>query len=741
MTYFILIVFFIWLIALTNRLSESQEEIKTLKLKTDKLLNKVLKLEIKPIPKPQEEEDFIEQVKIEKQEEVVENISHSQINANSFVDKKESNEEEYWEEDFEENIETQKSSKTIIQNNSVSKNNFENLFLGNLFNIIGGLAIIVALGIFIKAISSYITFTPLMKTIIGLISGFGLIIGSYKIKDNKLKVFSEIMLGTGFTALFVTIILTTVLFKTFTVPVCITLSVILLLFSYFIADKQKTVSMISISLIGGYLIAVMLQSMQLNSFYIWNYLIFLNLLSIFYVFKNYERNKINILNLFVATMFGFVNIFNSKYMTLNQADVISIAYPISLWAIYLVVDYILRWKHNDKYDIFGVLNWVNFGSVLLLTQMIFGFSEKLYSAFTLLGLLVGYDLLVCLSVLKQKKNYETYVHVLIVIVYILVFLIPSDIIRVFVFALISCLLLLLSKKLSKRYLAIFSSMFLTTSIFDIFFIKGICYDIDINSYVPIINERTLFFLMPIFSCLASLWIFKDDAKETIANTMKLSFISLIFLYLIFEINAFATWISGENNSSLIAIKWLTYSILGFNYALILKKFSEFKKLIWLNLISYFVGILSALIFVVASILYTTDVPFFNMRMVATAFAILTVYLFSKWENKPNYNYLSVIFGFIVLTSETNVIANIINYNEPHLLSVSWIIYAGILSLIGIAKDNKILKNSGICLSLLTVVKIIMNTMEYAATFQKSLTFVVLGLIFMIISFCYNKKKK
>ena len=71
----------------------------------------------------------------------------------------------------------------------------------------------------------------------------------------------------------------------------VTLSVILLLFSYFIADKQKTVSMISISLIGGYLIAVMLQSMQLNSFYIWNYLIFLNLLSIFYVFKNYERKS------------------------------------------------------------------------------------------------------------------------------------------------------------------------------------------------------------------------------------------------------------------------------------------------------------------------------------------------------------------------------------------------------------------------------------------------------------------
>ena len=142
-----------------------------------------------------------------------------------------------------------------------------------------------------------------------------------------------------------------------------------------------------------------------------------------------------------------------------------------------------------------------------------------------------------------------------------------------------------------------------------------------------------------------------------------------------------------------------------------------------------------------SILYSSAIPFFNMRLFAISVAILTVYLFSKLDKHPEYNYLSIFLGFALLTKETGAFAAVIGCKEVHLMSVMWVLYAGILSLIGIAKNNKILKNSGICLSLLSVVKILMDTMQYAATFQKALTFIILGAIFMIVSYYYNKNKK
>ena len=67
------------------------------------------------------------------------------------------------------------------------------------------IAIIVACGIFIKMISIHITFTPIMKAIIGFLVGLSLIAGSISTKkDKNLKVYSEILMGTGFSTLFIT---------------------------------------------------------------------------------------------------------------------------------------------------------------------------------------------------------------------------------------------------------------------------------------------------------------------------------------------------------------------------------------------------------------------------------------------------------------------------------------------------------------------------------------------------------
>ena len=218
-------------------------------------------------------------------------------------------------------------------------------------------------------------------------------------------------------------------------------------------------------------------------------------------------------------------------------------------------------------------------------------------------------------------------------------------------------------------------------------------------------------------------------------------ISLISLYLIFELNALLTYLLGESSKSFNAIKWLTYSIIGFQYSLIMKRFADVEKIPVISLISNVFAGISLIILLVANVLYFANIPIFNIRLFASLIAIATVILYSKWYKNPDLNYIATIIGFLFVTMEALNLSAKINYNEPHLLSVAWILYAGILSLIGIAKKNVILKNSGIFLSLLAVFKIVINTMQYAATIQKSITFIILGIIFMIISYFYNKNKE
>ena len=370
---FLLILFlFFWILGLAERLSKNEEQIKDLNFKYEGLFNRISYH--KKVVKPYEKEEIIQQ-KEEKEDvdfvEIYEEICEKEEYEESPV-------KEVDEELFN-GITEEKVARNDVKNSIQTKNSLESLFLGNIFNIIGGVAIIVALGIFIKTLSDYI---PFLKTIVGAITGLGLIWGSYKINDEKLKMYSKIMLGTGFSVLFLTLFLTTMLFKTISIGVCASLSILLLFYAYYISHKEKSIYMIIITLIGGYLNAAMFYNMNISGLYTFAYLMFLNLASIIFVLRNYDKKIINIINLLITTIFCLIN------------KDLSFVCPIILWSVYLFADYIMRWQNPKDYDVLGMLNWLNLGSIILLIKTIYLNSESLYPIFIFIGLCIIYDLLI-----------------------------------------------------------------------------------------------------------------------------------------------------------------------------------------------------------------------------------------------------------------------------------------------------------------------------------------------------------
>lgn len=82
---------------------------------------------------------------------------------------------------------------------------FEKFFLGNLFNKIGAIALFVGLIVFIKLVSNYIVFTPVMKATLAYMATCVLFFFGFKLrKQENMENYSEVVFGTAIGTLFIT---------------------------------------------------------------------------------------------------------------------------------------------------------------------------------------------------------------------------------------------------------------------------------------------------------------------------------------------------------------------------------------------------------------------------------------------------------------------------------------------------------------------------------------------------------
>jgi uncharacterized membrane protein len=133
------------------------------------------------------------------------------------------------------------------------------------------------------------------------------------------------------------------------------------------------------------------------------------------------------------------------------------------------------------------------------------------------------------------------------------------------------------------------------------------------------------------------------------------------------------------------------------------------------------------------------VPIVTIRFVAFVFAIATFTIFAKWTKLSFFKYIALIWGFILVHVET---ANfvLLHSNIGYLTTVMWLLYAGIVTLIGVFKNLKCLKNTGIWVSILAICRIFFYDLGDTDIIYKLVAFLSLGFVLMIISYFYNKKK-
>ena len=609
------------------------------------------------------------------------------------------------------------------------KNGFEKIFLGNIFNKIGALAIIIGFIFFIKVVSQYIVFTPVMKCLIALLAGAGMIGYSLKLHYSNMKNYAEVLMGTGFAVLFITVYCASSLYDILPVPAATVFGILLVLLTYFIADRFKTFSTFLIGFIGGYLNPFFVNT-NITMDFLFGYLIFLNIVSAVYVSKNESKKLLNVINLiltaFTVSVFSAVKGFEINYL-----------FPVGLWALYVVNDIIdiVKNRHNEGYKGSLEFNMFNF-AVLLYFIKFFASGKFLETGLFAIFMAVVYSIFLYVYKTKNNENIKYFAQGILLSLLISTYFSLDGTARVDVWAIEALVLAYLAKK--RKYLLNWSVAFLVTAFTGIFFVKNAMIYNNLNGYVPVFNFRLLLYGIPALSAFtAAIW---HKENQNISNVLKFLALSFVYLFGVFEINAVYGKYLKTDTESLWNLKIYTYSIIGFIYALNTKRLADSLQSMLFTAASYVIYIYSLAALLIASVITNIDkidmLPVLNLRFLTFTFAIATSLYYLKKTSKSLFAYVALIFGFFCLHFEITALTQ----NNALAVSLVWILYSGVSTLIGIFREKSVLKNFGIWVLILAILKVMLFDIADMEMLYKFIAFIVLGVILMIVSYFYSKIK-
>lgn len=632
----------------------------------------------------------------------------------------------------------------VLEKDEKSKRSIENIFFGSLFNKIGALALVIAIGIFITVVSQFIVFTPLMRIAAGFVAGLAFVFVSLNMhkKSDNMKPYAEVLLGVGLAVLFISTYCATGVFHLFSTYLGLGIGCVLLLSTYFLAGRYKSYSALGIGLFGGYLTPFFLND-NLSQNFLFCYLLFMNAIALVYVYVNSDKRWLNFVNLVLTTVLLFGT-------SIFAHDKFSIICPIILWVMYLSFDLLRILTNKIQHEKEHYMSsYINLCILAFLSWLVFS-GERMLLGLVLFSYAFIYLAVVCYFLSRnQKKILRPYFYALIAVVYMGTFFVSAGMTRVLLWTFETLFITSLRYFLDLKYLTKWVLFFSLTCIVSILRLNTSI--VPVEGYVPLLNSRLVLFGVPalvMFGCSSILAKCPKSRDSQVSLFLTFLYSTMIYLYVIFEFNAWMTHSSLVSNSvddMFVTLKAMVNVCIGFIYALHLKFLADIKGSYIFRLLSYLMWSVSAVFLVLLGVRYVPVeefLPILNLRFFAFAVGIACALVYSKMEKKYLFDYLAITLGFFLISYETAdyLIKFGLYESSGFIITIMWIFYLAALSLFGLAFNVKSLKNSAIYISILAIFKIIFYDIAGLASVYKVLVLLVLGAVLMLISYLYNKSQ-
>lgn len=643
----------------------------------------------------------------------------------------------------------------------------ERVFGGNLLAKIGIVTLVLGIGFFVKYAIDQGWINEVARVAIGLAVGGAIIAIAHKLKE-KYSVFSSILVGGGISVFYITITLAFREYEIFSQPVAFALLIIVTIFSVVLSLLYNRQELAIFSLVGGVLAPLMVSTGEGNYIVLFSYMLILNTgMLIISLKKNWKI--VNIIAYVASLLFFWVWLvvkFETEYLGAS-------VFAVLFFAQFYTLAIIKHLREGHQMSIFqAVLILINNLSVLLALMYILNdYTPDLRGVATLLLAVV--NAVIMISLFRQTKVDRNLIYLIIAVVMSFVSLsipiqLKGHVITMFWAAETVLLLWLWQRsKIQVFYIGFLALSILSLVSYGMDLTDGYTYYFGGEALSMFSNKMFVTGVVMTLSFGASLFLLskeKDDefAKhKNIAVFFRFMFITLLFIVPYLEINyQLDMRVDVEYSDSFRYLVLATYATL-FVSGLSLAYRKQIGSVGYVFLL--IATVLYASVYVLLAIDLRADIfrfetypaSYFLVHFLSLpAIASIVHVLAKNIKERGALTFLSwilVILSTIILSVELDHIVimlfgNVDNYysllDDTHTFGypILWGLVAMMLMLWGLKGKEVVLRKISLISFALIVVKFYAYDVWLMSQVGMIVSFVILGVILLVVSFMQQKIK-
>ncbi len=622
----------------------------------------------------------------------------------------------------------------------------ETFFLGNIFNKLGALAIIIGMIIFVGIAAPLLT--PELKIAAAYALGLAFISGGAFI-HKRMPGMGEVLMGTGFAVLFIITYCSCSIFPVFSPNTALFISCILLASIYAVSVGMKRISMLVLAMVGGYSNLGFIDFSPSNEFMM-TYLLLLNFLVLMGAYRCKAWKYLTTINLFLSLCFFigqvamsrggrvshafFGDIFDKVFPAGGEgAELLFIATAAALWCMYAVYD-LLRSK--EDLVAFATESPLCYLNAALLT----GFSVVVFHTKTIgLGLFLwvvsaGYAAFTYYHYKRSNYVINPYFNLMLLTHMAGTFFTFGETWRVPFLGAEAAALAFAASRLRYGNIPAWSVVYLLAAAASAFYAEPRA--IYGGAWKDGLTHLDIFLCGApcLFGWVCSFLMRTDDKRyDSHADSCSLLALTMLYAGVFIEMHSYMKLKAHLDNEIVLALYY---------YLLLAGIFSV--QCLWMGRdriyfkIAGFLGFFVTLpcLIVVSFCESGKMVPLLNVRTLCFALYLVGTIIVALKDKTGFFKTLAVFIGFCYVNSEALNLAAICNFES--ITTIFWILYAGAIILPGMFRHQKYLTYSGIFLVGLSCAKILIYDISELPGIYKLIIFMVMGFTLLVISFLYNK---
>ncbi len=692
-----------------------------------------------------------------------------------------------------------KEEPPVFTANTISSKEKSNInlekFIGeNLFNKIGIAIVIIGVAIGAKYSIEHDLISPLTRIILGYLVGLGLLGFGMKLKK-KYEKFSAVLVSGAMAILYFITYAAFSFYQLFPQSFAFIIMLVFTVFTVIAALNYNKQIIAHIGLVGAYAVPFLLSDNLENTTILFSYITIINIGILVIAFKRYWKPLY--LSSFFLTWLIFVSWYESNYQT-DEHFGMALTFILLFFATFYAIVLAFKLLQKEKFEATDILlllanSFVFYGiGYSILDSHEFG--NQLLGVFTLCNGVLHFIISVIIYRQKLSDTNLFYLVSGLVLVFITI-AIPIQLDGNWVTLLWvgeAALLFWIGRTKTTPVYEYISYPLMVLAIFSIYQDWSIDYNHYYNSLAtkitPIFNINFLTSLLFI-SSFGFIYVLNTNKKyRSPLNNELIKVMSFLIpavlistLYAAFRLELVNYWQNLYNDSQLTInqheqitnndlLKFKTILVLIYSLFFVSAlSFLNIKKLKnrLLGLINLILITIVIAVFLMQGLYELSElresylqqnlssyykIGTFNIgiRYVSFAFVALTLiacykYIrqeFMKVDLKIAFDLTLITTILWILSSELINWLDIANFSQSYKLGLSilWGIYSLLLISIGIWKNKKHLRIGAIALFSVTLIKLFFYDISHLSTISKTIVFLLLGILLLIISFLYNKFK-